>query len=115
MKKLGNILIGGSSFFFLETAFEMYVLTIVRGPQMLGFWMVHTARVFLILVVLSGFSYMCLAAFALFVLASKWFGKVPIEDRHARLMSIVLSIQLIHTSLLLTYDYWSPLLVRKGG
>jgi len=37
IKRIGNILFVGSLLFFLETAFEMYVLTILQGPQMIGF------------------------------------------------------------------------------
>ncbi len=35
MKILGNILIAASSLFFIETAFEVYLPTILQGQQML--------------------------------------------------------------------------------
>ena len=114
MKRIGNILIGGSLLFFLETAFEMYVLTMLRGPQMIGFSMAHIARGLLILVLLSGLFYLFLGGFALIIVVAKLFGKLTVEDGYARLMLIVLIIQIIHTSLLMTYDFWSAILFSKA-
>lgn len=115
MRKLGNVLIAGSSLFFFETAFEMYVLTIMHGPQMLGFWMVHIARGFFILVMLSGLIYLCLAVFAFVVVIMNLVGKLGTAKGYARLMLIVLAVQIIHTTLLLTYDYWVAVLFPRGG
>lgn len=115
MKRIGNVLIIGSLLFFLETAFEMYVLTLIQGPQMIGFSIAHIAPVFFILVIISALFYVCLAVFALRIVLLKFFGKTSTEDGYFRLMLIVLIVQFIHTTLLLTYNYWSPLLLRKGG
>ena len=110
VRKAGNVLIAGAAIFFIETAFEMYVLTAIRGPQMIGFGIAHGGIGFLLLVVISAVFYVCLAVFALIVIIRGILGKVPPEKNNLRLMWIVLSVQVIHTALLLTYDRWSRLL-----
>jgi hypothetical protein len=115
MKKIGNVLIVGSSPFFLGTALEMYVLTVIRGPQMIGFSMAHIAPGLFILMMLSGLFYLCLATFALVLVVMKLLRWPVTEARYIRLMLIVLSVQIVHTSLLLTYDYWSPVVFGKGA
>jgi TRAP-type C4-dicarboxylate transport system permease small subunit len=51
VKVVGNLLIAASLIFFLETAFEMYFLTLTQGQQMLDFSLVHIAPPLAILVV----------------------------------------------------------------
>ena len=115
MRKLGNILVVGSSLFFIETAFEMYVLTVIHGPQMLGFSMVHIARGFFMLVMLSGLIYLCLGVFAFGVVILNLVGKLGTAKGYARLMLLVLGVHIIHTVLLLTYDYWASVLFPRSG
>lgn len=110
VKKAGNVLIAGAALFFIETAFEMYVLTALRGPQMIGFGIAHGGRGLLLIVMLSAVFYVCLAVFALVVIIRSLLGKALPPKNYPRIMLIVLGVQLIHTTLLLTYDRWSRLL-----
>jgi hypothetical protein len=115
MKKWSNILIAGSSLFFLETAYEMYVLTNMRGPQMLGFSIIHIAPGFALLVFLSALIYLSLAMFAFVILVMRLVGKFSLDNGYAKFMLIVLIVQVIHTSLLLTYNKWVMTLFPNGG
>jgi hypothetical protein len=111
VKTLGNILISASSIFFIVTAFEMYLLTLVQGRQMLFFSLVHIAPgFFLIIVALSGIAFVCLAICALVVVVLNLMGKMDSGGNYPRMMLIILLIQVVHTALLLTYDYWAAAL-----
>jgi hypothetical protein len=115
VKKLGSALIFGSLLFFVETAFEMYVLTCARGPQMIWFSVAHVAPVVLILIMLSGLLYLCLSVFALAIVVARWIKRPITTPRYAKLMLVILAIQIIHSFLFLTYDRWSSLLFKNGG
>ena len=107
MKSLGNFLMAASSLFFIETAFEMYLLTLVHSQQMLFYSLAHSASIFLLLVVLSGLAFACLAVFAVGVIVLHLVGRPNIEKRYARMMLVILLVQLAHMALLLTYDRWA--------
>jgi TRAP-type C4-dicarboxylate transport system permease small subunit len=115
LKWIGNSLVVGSSFFFLETSFEMYFLTLTRGQQMLGFSLVHIAPAILGLVLLSGIFFLCLAVFALVVQVMRLAGLLKSSARYARFLLVVLCVQIIHGTLLLTYDRWASALFTNGG
>ena len=104
MKALGTFLIAASLPFFLDTAFEMYLLTLIHGPQMLFFSLAHIAPVFFLVVWLSGVAFACLAAFALGVVVLNLLGVLNAEKGYARMMLVVLLVQVAHAALLLTYD-----------
>ena len=109
LRIVGNTLIAASSLFFLETAFEMYFLTLLHRQQMLFFSLAHLAPMALVIVFLSGIAFLCLAIFALVVQLIRINGKLnPVG--YARFMLIVLCVQVIHIVLLLTYDAWAPAL-----
>lgn len=110
MRKVGNILVAGASLFFIETAFEMYVATAIRGPQMIGFGIAHGGTGLLLIVLLSAVIYVCLGVFALSVIIISFLGRAHPTKNYLRMMLIILTIQVIHTSLLLTYEHWSRLL-----
>ena len=107
MKSFGNILIAASSIFFIETAFEMYLLTLVQGQQMLFFSLAHGNSLFLLIVVLSGLAFVCLAGFAFGVVVLHVAGRLNIGKRYVRMMLLILLGQIAHTALLLTYDRWA--------
>ncbi len=116
MRKLGYILIAASSPFFFESAFEMYLLTLIHGHQMLFFSFIHIASVFgVLLLALSLFAYLCLALFAAIVVALKLMGKLSLWGSYPRMMEIILLIQVIHTILFVTYDRWASALFSGGG
>lgn len=110
MKTLGNILIAASLVFFIETAFEMYLLTLIHGQQLLFFSLAHVAPGFLLIMALSGIAFVCLAIFALVVVVLNRLGKVDSGGNYPRTMLIILLIQVVHTTLLVTYDYWAAAL-----
>ena len=109
LKLLGNILIAASSLFLVETALEMYVLTLVQGPQMLFFSLAHIAPAALVLVALSGVAFICLALFASVIQVLRLMGRLDSNYSYAKFMRIVLGVQVIHAVMLLTYDRWSAL------
>lgn len=116
VKETGNILVAASSVFFLETSFEMYVLTLRRGPQMLFYPLAHGSSLLPpLLVALSGVAFICLAAFALVVVISGLAGKARSSGRYPRFLLIVLCVQVIHTALIVTYDRWASALFADGG
>jgi mannose/fructose/N-acetylgalactosamine-specific phosphotransferase system component IIC len=108
LRIVGNTLIAASSLFFIETAFEMYFLTLLHGQQMIFFSLAHLAPVALVIVFLSGIAFLCLAIFALVVQLIRINGKLNPAIGYARFMLIVLCVQVIHIVLLLTYDAWAP-------
>ena len=110
MKSSGKFLIAASLPFFLETSFEMYLLTLMHGQQMLFFSLVHIAPWLLALVAVSGIAFLCLAVFALGVVILNPLGVISIEGRHARMMLVILLVQVAHTALLLTYERWASAL-----
>jgi len=110
VKSIGNILIAASSLFFLETAFEMYFLTLTQGQQMLFFSLAHIAPWLLALLAVSGAAFACLAVFTLGVVILNLVGVLNAGKRYARMMLIILLVQVAHTALLLTYDRWASAL-----
>jgi hypothetical protein len=115
MKTLGNILIAASALFFIETAFEIYLLTLAHGQQMLFFSLAHIAPSVLLIVALSGIAFICLAVFALVVVILNLVGKLDSLGTYPRFMLIVLCVQIVHSVLLLTYDRWAAALFASGG
>jgi hypothetical protein len=110
VKSIGKFLIAASLPFFLDTAFEMYLLTLAQGQQMLFFSLAHIAPVFLLVVGLSGVAFACLAVFALGVVVLNLAGVLNAGKRYAGMMLIILLVQLAHTALFLTYDHWASAL-----
>jgi hypothetical protein len=110
MQSIRKFLIAASLPFFLDTAFEMYLLTPAQGPQMLFFSLAHIAPVLLLLVSLSGIAFACLMVFALVIVVLNLVGVLNTESGYARMMLIILLVQAAHTALFLTYDRWSAAL-----
>lgn len=111
VKLVGNFLIAASSLFFFETAFEMYFLTLTQGQQMLGFSFVHIAPpIVILLVFLSGIAFLCLAGFALVIQVIRLSGSLKSLSGYSTFMLVVLCVQIIHGTLLLTYDRWAATL-----
>ena len=110
VKILGTLLVAASSFFFLETAFEMYFLTVTQGPQMVGFSLAHIAPGILILLFVSGIAFIALAIFALVLQILKVAGRLKSLGRYSTFMLVALCVQIAHGVLLMTYDRWSAAL-----
>ena len=104
MNRLGNILIATSSIFFVESAFEMYVLTPVHGRQMLFFSLAHGSLSLFLVVALSGVAFVTLAVFAFVAVLSCLTRRPGSGGSYPRMMLVVLPAQLVHTTLLLTYE-----------
>ena len=111
VKLIGNLLVAASSVFFLETAFEMYFLTLTQGQQMLGFSLVHIAPSWVIIFVfISGLAFICLATFALALQILKLAGRLKSLGRYSTFMLVVLCVQIVHGVLLMTYARWAAAL-----
>ena len=114
MSKLGYILLLLSAPFFLETGFEMYVLTAFTGPQMLGFALMHSrGMVGLVALGVSALSFLVLGIFSLVVLCRLLGTKIA--DRRQKLFAWVFGVQVLHTVLFFLYDYWSPVFSRAAS
>ena len=115
MEIIVKILIVASSLFFLETAFEMYLLTPLQGPQMLFFSLAHIAPIALPILFMSGLAFICLMVFASLLQISRlnsWFASA---QSYRNSMLIILCVQVIHLSLLITYDHWSVAVLANRG
>lgn len=111
MKKLGNILVTGSSLFFLETAIEMYILTPLYGKQMLFFSLIHIAPPLMMIVLgLSAMAYIALIIFMFFWLVKSMIKKSRTSHEFTTGSLMILLILIVHTTLLLTYERWAPVL-----
>ena len=108
MRTIGTFLMAASLPFFLDTAFEMYLLTLIHGQQMLFFSLAHIAPVFLIVVWLSGAAFAGLGVFALGVVVLNLVGALDAGKSYSKLMLVILLVQVVHTALLITYDGWAP-------
>ena len=71
MQSIGKFLIAASLPFFLDTVFEMYLLTLTQGQQMLFFSLAHIAPALLLVVWLSciAFAWLLVFAFGVVVLS----------------------------------------------
>jgi len=95
---------------FLESAFEMYGLTLVRGPQMLFYSIVHSADPFLLTLLFV--SWVCFALLTLYsgcIAILRLFSARSCKGSFGRIFTVVFTIALVHTFLLATYDHWSRL------
>ena len=112
MRKLGYLLVLLAAPFFFRTAFEMYFLTVMHGPQMLFFSLMHTAGPALLLVLAcSGVSFLLLALYSVIACGRLILRKTTGE--HEKTFTWILGLQLLHIALLCLYDYWSP--IFEGG
>jgi hypothetical protein len=113
MIRLGNILIFLSLPFFLETCFEAYLLTILSGPQMIGFALAHSVGMTgLLLFFASEICFVLLAIYSLIALLRFLFSAN--SGAHERKFSWICGICLLHLSLVLSYEYWSPIFSRSS-
>jgi hypothetical protein len=115
MKLICNILMVLSLFFFVESAYEMFVLTAMRGPQMLFFSLIHVWPFWLItLFFISWFSFYGSIFCNLVFFIVRRFGKLKKHNRYAKVLFVVLTIQVIYFILAITYEKWSHILFSKG-
>jgi hypothetical protein len=103
-----HILFYASLPFFVETAFEMYVLTLIGGPQMLFFSLAHIGGMFLIsLLTLSALAFILFFVIGVSLVISKAAGKIQGHNREMARLNILLVLQVVHIALLFTYETWS--------
>ena len=106
--KVGYLLLGLSIPALLEIFFEVVILTLSSGPQMLFYSIIHTVGgplgVILGLSLLANPAY---AIFALGLLAYLGAGKLAEPGRHFRVLIGGFVFQAVVFFLLFTYDYWA--------
>ena len=87
------------------TSFEMYGLTLIYGPQMLFYSVVHNSPLIYVVVAISAFIFVLLAVFNLALI----FGDRLDLQKFIRKRTIVyiLGFQLIHALTLFKYDLWA--------
>jgi hypothetical protein len=106
--RAGYVLLFLASLCVLESLYEMFVLTAMRGPQMLFFSLAHSAGTVLgVLFLLSFVAYILLFIYSAVLFALSLGGKLAAIRSHVRLFTMVAAAQLIHMALLATYDSWS--------
>lgn len=116
VRKTSILLLSFSSVFFLVTAIEMYVLTLLHGPQMLFFSLLHIAPlIFLVVLAASALAYVFHLILGLVVVALNLAKKSSWSETLSSRMRLVILFQVIHTFLLLTYSYWSSSLFSTSS
>jgi len=111
--KVGYLLLGLSIPALLEIFFEVVILTLSSGPQMLFYSIIHTVGG--ALGVILGVSLLANPAFALFalgLLAYRVAGKLAEPGRHFRILISGFVFQAAVFFLLFTYDYWAYALFK---
>jgi len=94
--------------FILESAFELYGLTLVYGPQMLFFSLAHTGGLLVLILFLSAVCAALALLSGLFLLAAYAGGSA--EGAVSRRVVLIAVIALaVHITLLMTYNIWSGL------
>ena len=98
--------------FFIENAYEVYVGTILAGPQMIGFVLAHADPASLFVrIIMSSF-----VAYGLFGLLSLIpFIRVIVgvgTGLHEKIFAWGFVVLAVHTMLCVTYAHWSPLFSR---
>lgn len=108
LKVISQVLVVASGLFFLESAFEMYILTPLQGPQMLFFSVAHIAPLLLLpILFVSGLAFICLMVFAAALQVGRFKSWLGVAQGYRRVMLIILCVQAIHIILLLAYDHWA--------
>jgi hypothetical protein len=113
-RNLGLALLVGTVLLFLIDAYEVYFLTLTRGPQMVYFTMVHMGGPYLYLFMIGVLAFHLHALFVVVVLLMRWFGRIGPFDRLLRVSVYVFAAQALHFLLMLTYDSWSYGLFGTG-
>jgi len=102
----------GSVPFLIDSAYEAYVLTAMRGPQMLFFVVSHTSLALIVwpsaLIYAASLVY---AAVMLLVVMLR--SKAP-PGRFKLGLGLYLAISTLHCGLLSTYDQWSPIFDQRS-
>ena len=111
MSKLGSILLLLSAPFWFLSGCEMYVLTPLRGPQLLGLSRAHSGHPLVILLLpVSAISFVLLGVYSL-ILFTFTLRPMPMTG-HERCLARLFIVQAVHGALFLLYDNWSPMFSR---
>lgn len=106
--KVGYLLLGLSMPALLEIFFEVVILTLSSGPQMLFYSIIHTVGAPLGVVLgLSLLANPAYAIFALGLLVYRGAGKLAEPGLHFRILIGGFVFQTAVFFLLFTYDYWA--------
>jgi hypothetical protein len=106
---LGYLLLVLASPAFLENAYEVYVGTLLAGPQMIGYVLAHSSpdSVFVIVIRYSTVAYLVFTAYALAAVVR--ILRARPTDRHQQFFAWCFVTMSMHHLLLAGYGYWSPL------
>lgn len=113
-RNLGLALFAGTILLFLIDGFEVYFLTLTRGPQMVYFSMVHLGGPYLYLFTLGVLAFHLHALYVVVILLLRWFRRIGPFDRLLRASVYLFGLQAVHFVLLMTYDVWSYALFYRG-
>ena len=95
---------------FCQSAFEMYFLTVAQGPQMLFFSFLHRAPELVIsMMQLSILAFLASTVYNSALLVGLRRGKFEFLLNKKEILVVVLVVQLVHITLLLTYFFWAGL------
>lgn len=111
--KVGYVLLGLSAPALLEIFFEVVLLTLSSGPQMLFYTITHTAGPVLgLILAISLLANITFAPYALGLLAYRSIGKLAESGGHFAVIMGCFAFQAVVFVLLFTYDYWAYALFR---
>lgn len=111
---LGYFLLILASPAFLENAYEVYVGTLLAGPQMIGYVLAHASpdSVFIRIIRYSSVAYSVFCVYALAAVVRILSARAT--NRHQRFFAWCFVIMSIHHLIVGGYGYWSPLFSRPN-
>lgn len=107
---IGYLLLALALLYFLENLFEVYVLTAMAGPQMVGYVLSHASGTVAQLWLWSMLAYSGFALFSL--IATIRFVHRPAASKHVRFFSWCFLVISAHGMVTGSYGYWSQLFDR---
>lgn len=107
MPRVLRLLAIASAPFLLESAFEMYVLTLVNGPQNLFFSIAHLWPIAMVIIAISGLSSLCLLTLMLATTLGPAVRSVRGGERFPLARVVVTTLLGVHLVLLATYGVWA--------
>jgi hypothetical protein len=108
------ILLALSSLFVIQSSYELFILTPIRGPQNIFYSAFHTwPGWLLVLFIISWIAYYLYLIFSIVALLMKRFLKKHKNIAYPKLLINSFYILLIHLIFVVTYKYWAVALFTE--
>ncbi len=114
MKITGYILLALSSFFIIQSSYELFVLTSLGGPQNIFFSILHTWPGWLIILFfISWLAYYLYLLFSVVAMVIKKFSKKYKGIKYTKDLRNSFYVIFAHFIISMTYQYWAVALFTK--